>query len=122
MHRERLPFDSHALRLLEASRAKRRGVEATLAQKEKEQEQEQEERRRQPGKQEQEEAFESMYMRAVVGEYAEELDAIRRKEPGLGDADDGGRMGLLIDALKAGSELFSRSDPDEVALVMGGRL
>lgn len=120
MRRERLPFDSHALRLLEASRAKRRGVEATLAQKEKE-EQEQEQRR-QPGKQEQEEAFESMYMRAVVGEYAEELDAIRRKEPGLGDADDGGRMGLLIDALKAGSELFSRSDPDEVALVMGDRL
>lgn len=106
-----------------------------------------------------EEALQSVWMRTMVDEFGEELDALRKvgllpllrpsiiplhptdtscllplqKEPTLG-ADGGSRVPLLIDALQAGSELFSRgpssSDTakmpvlhqiDEVSFIVGPR-
>ncbi|UZJ52942.1 hypothetical protein CBS101457_002262 [Exobasidium rhododendri] len=78
-----------------------------------------------------EEYFQAVYMRIVIDEFGEELDALRKKEPNL-TAESGSRMPLLIDALQAGSELFSRGstsskehsislgDSDEVGLMLWG--
>lgn len=117
-------FESQALRLLETSKARQASDAAGMARRGVRRGEEEEaggnSTEREQLQAQQAEAFEALYMRTVVSEYAEELDAIRKKEPTLGDpAQDGGandRMGLLIDALKAGSELFQ---PDEVALVLG---
>lgn len=91
-----------------------------------------------------EEAFTSVWMRTMVDEFGEELDALRKRDSTLAGGDGGpnssSRMPLLIDALQSGAELYSRGrrdapstasssmasqipsafyDVDEVALLLG---
>ncbi|CBQ71654.1 conserved hypothetical protein [Sporisorium reilianum SRZ2] len=59
-------------------------------------------------------AFRSLWLKSVADEFGDELDAIRTREPTLG-ADGGTRLPLFIDALAAGSELFTSSSSDQNA-------
>lgn len=63
-------------------------------------------------KERRQQAFRSLWLKAVADEFGDELDAIRTREPTLG-ADGGTRLPLFIDALAAGSELFSSSQSDQ---------
>ncbi|CDW98888.1 hypothetical protein [Sporisorium scitamineum] len=65
-------------------------------------------------KEKRQQAFRSLWLKAVADEFGDELDAIRTREPTLG-ADGGTRLPLLIDALAAGSELFTRSSSEQHA-------
>lgn len=53
------------------------------------------------------EELERGWMKVMIEEYGNELDALRKKEPTLGTSNTDRRMPLLIDSLQSGAELFS---------------
>lgn len=62
------------------------------------------------------ETLERVWMKVMVEEFGNELDALRKKEPTLGTSTTDKRMPLLIDSLQAGAELFSdgiNTSPEE---------